>query len=162
MKPSIFQANNVSKLQFSHFLTIKHYGSKSYEKSHMLVNNFFDCSPSIYMFQYNIERGEDKFLHTHVLAYASSGEELIRDIGSFVKLRKAVTTKRKVLVKSYMVTYNNKRVLPFLDQYLDISGVTYIGSKVSIYVESVVDASSAAYYSFKSNDYGLGTGFLFR
>jgi hypothetical protein len=162
MKTSAYLGANIGKIPFTHFVTFKKYGNKSFKASQNVIEDFFEQSSSICILNYNIERNLESYLHSHILILAECYVALLYDINSFVKPIRFETITRTTMVKTLKSSTDISTGVVYKDQIVEINGYNYTSKKMNMYVEPIINSYNAAEYSNKFNDYGLGNGFLKR
>jgi len=162
MKTSAYLGNNIGKIPFTHFMTFRKYGNKSFRAAQNDIKEFFTQSSSILALNYNIERNQESHLHSHILLLAEDSVSLISDINSFVKPIRFENIPRTTLVKTLKSSADISTGVAYRDQWVKINGYNCTGKKMKLYVEPIINSFNAAEYSNKFNDYGLANGFLMR
>ena len=164
MKPSIFQGQNLAQLSYSHIMTLRFYNAKGISNTRNQIEKLITSLSSINHVSYTIENGKDNnHLHAHLLLILNDVDKFEKELKDLICPNHDIEKgSSQVLVKEKKQTILIKDEVPFKDVYIDCENQTYFGKKLKIFVQKIISKTNAALYTFKSNDYGLNSGSMFR
>jgi hypothetical protein len=163
MNTAIYQGQNISKLNFKHFSTLKVFGNHSINKTVNIIEELFNFNDTITEMSYSIERfKEQNVLHTHILTNTDNENKFYDICSDFIKPKYIKKGFSDRLVK--MLKNENDLIsdVEYKDVYVTVPYVNYIGNKKELYIESVVGITNASLYTFKFCSHGINNGYLRR
>lgn len=155
MNPNIYLGKNVGKCNLTHFSTFRGYNLnsvKSYEKA---IKGFHKDIAEWSDLFYVVERGRDKFLHSHILS--SFKDDDADCILKHFKPHKIIEGSRKKIIKC-----QNPETLTFKDEYVLIDYKELLMKDSKLYIEKIVERKNASMYTYKFVSYGLHHDYLFK
>jgi hypothetical protein len=160
MNTAIYQGQNISKINFKHFSTLKVFGNYSIIKTEKIIEELFNFNDAITEMAYSIERFKAPYvLHTHILTNTNNENMFYENTTAYIKpkyIRKGHVDK---LVKILKNENDEQSDVIYKDVLVSVPFVNYIGNKKEMYIENVVGIANASLYTFKFCNHGINNGY---